>query len=233
LSSLLLCAQTNSMVNGDSVEVMLKTTPDRFTHAEKDTITVRQNSDEIIIGDTIAPQPQGTWVDGWRPDPLRAVWLGAVVPGLGQIYNRSYWKLPIVYGAFMGCAYAIIWNGNMYKDYKQAYIDILTDDPLSTDPTRSYNAILPKGYTIEKMGGRASYTETLNSKQNLYRRYRDFGIVGVFAVYALSLIDAFVDAQLFDFDISSDLSMNVSPQIYNDFMHNQRSAEIHLAFTLK
>jgi len=229
----MLFAQTNEIVNGDSVEVMLKTTPDRFQQSQKDTLIVRQNSDEIIIGDTIKPMPQATWIDGWRPDPIRAVWLGAIVPGLGQIYNRSYWKLPIVYGAFMGCAYAIIWNSNMYNDYKQAYIDILNDEVLSTDPTRSYNAILPKGYTIEMMGGRTTYTETLNSKQNLYRRYRDFGIVGVFAVYALSLIDAFVDAQLFDFDISPDLSMNVSPQIYNDFIHQQRTAEVRLAFTLK
>ena len=57
----------------------------------------------------------------WKPNPARAVWLGAIFPGLGQIYNRSYWKLPIVYGGLMGCIYAITWNNNMYRDYKQAY----------------------------------------------------------------------------------------------------------------
>jgi len=211
----------------------IQSTSDRFKTESKDTLVVLQNQQEVIIGDTVTHQPNGTWDDGWRPNPMRSVWMGALLPGLGQIYNRSYWKLPIVYGAFMGCAYAIVWNGNMYTDYKQAYIDIMNDEELSTDPSRSYNAILPKGYTIEMMGGRETYTQTLNSKQNLYRRYRDFGIAAAVVVYALSLVDAFVDAQLFDFDISPDLSMNVSPQIYNDYMTHQRAAEVHLAFTIK
>jgi len=226
-------AQTNSINNGDSVQMSIQSTADRFKTESKDTLVVLQNQQEVIIGDTIAPSPEGTWDDGWRPNPMRAVWMGALLPGLGQIYNRSYWKLPIVYGAFMGCAYAIVWNGHMYTDYKQAYIDIMTDEELSTDPNRSYNKILPKGYTIEKMGGRETYTQTLNNKQNLYRRYRDFGIAAAVVVYALSLVDAFVDAQLFDFDISPDLSMNLSPQIYNDYINHQRSAEVHLAITIK
>lgn len=219
--------------NGDSVRMTIQSSPDQFKTSSKDTLVVLQNQQEVIIGDTITAQPVATWDDGWRPNPIRAVWLGALFPGLGQIYNRSYWKLPIVYGAIMGCTYAIVWNGSMYTDYKQAYIDIMTDEELSTDPMRSYNVILPKGYTIEKMGGRDTYTKTLNNKQNLYRRYRDFGIAAAVIVYALSLVDAFVDAQLFDFDISPDLSMNVSPQIYNDFMTHQRAAELHLAITIK
>lgn len=199
----------------------------------RDTLVVVGNQHEIIVGDTITPQPQATWDDGWRPDPLRAVWMGALVPGLGQIYNRSYWKLPIVYGAFMGCIYAVMWNGNMYEDYRQAYRDILTDEVLSTDPNRSYNAILPKGYTIESMGGRATYTNILKNKQNTYRRNRDLSIVGIAAVYALSIIDAFVDAELFDFDISPDLSLNVAPEIYYDVQRQRSSAGIHLALTIK
>ena len=168
----------------------------------------------------------------WKPNPSKSVWLAAIVPGLGQIYNRSYWKLPIVYGGLMGCAYAITWNSNKYSDYRQAYIDIVRDVELSTDPTRSYNAVLPEGYTIEKMGGRSYYTTVLKEKQNTYHRYRDLSIVVTIAVYALSIVDAFVDAQLFDFDISPDLSLNVEPQIYYDLQH-QRSAELKLALTIK
>lgn len=164
-------------------------------------------------------------VSDWRPDPLRAVWMGAILPGYGQIYNRAYWKLPIVYGAFMGCAYAITWNNTMYTDYKQAYRDILTD----TDGTKtSYLDILPEGYTIEMMGGKANYTNVLKNKQNTYRRYRDLSIVATVVVYALSLVDAYVDAQLFDFDISQDLSMRVEPQLHYDF-YNNRSAELYMA----
>jgi len=231
-STLALWAQA-PLANGDSVQMKIVSSQDNFKKSGKDTLVVLQNKEEVIIGDSVTPIPEGTWHDGWRPNPLRAVWMGALFPGLGQIYNRSLWKLPIVYGGLMGCTYAIIWNGNMYNDYKQAYADILTDEVLSTDPNRSYNAILPKGYTIEMMGGRQTYTNTLNDKQNLYHKYRDIGIVAAVAVYALSVIDAFVDAQLFDFDISPDLSMNVSPQIYNDYMTHQRSAEVHLAFTIK
>ncbi|MCQ2347033.1 MAG: DUF5683 domain-containing protein [Paludibacteraceae bacterium] len=163
-----------------------------------------------------------------KPDALRAVWLGALVPGLGQIYNQSYWKLPIVYGGFMGCAYAIIWNNGKYVDYKQAYKDICLDEELSDDPNRSYNAILPEGYDINRMGGRSNYTSTLKSQQNTYRRYRDISIVAAVVLYALTLIDAYVDAQLFDFDVSPDLSLSLEPQIYQD-LHNQSSAELKLA----
>ena len=179
-------------------------------------------SDTTAVGDTLV---------AWAPDPTRATWLAVIVPGLGQIYNRSYWKLPIVYGAFMGCAYAISWNAGMYNDYKEAYRDILIDEVLSDDPHRSYNAILPPGYTIESMGGRSQYTSTLNSRQNRYRRYRDLSIAATVGVYILSIIDAYVDAQLFDFDISPNLSLNVEPQLYQDPWRDSKSAEIRLAFT--
>lgn len=195
--------------------------------------TIRVSEHDIYIGDTIMPDLNATWDDGWRPNAGRAVWMAALVPGLGQIYNRSYWKLPIVFGAFVGCIYAIRWNGNMYEDYKQAYRDILTDPVLSDDPSRSYNAILPKGYTIEMMGGRDSYTKTLNSKQNLYRRSRDIAIVCTALVYGLTIIDAFVDAQLFDFDISPDLSLNVAPQMYYDPLYQRGEAGLKLAFTIR
>ena len=165
----------------------------------------------------------------WKPDPPKSVWLGVIVPGLGQIYNRSYWNLPIVYGGFMGCGFAIAWNNERYESYKQAYRDILTDaGHLSTDPNKSYNAVLPEGYTIDRLGGESGYTNILKDRQNSYRRYRDISIVVAIAVYALSIIDAYVDAQLFDFDISDDLTLNVEPQIYYD-AQQQRSAELKLA----
>ena len=167
----------------------------------------------------------------WKPDAMRAVWMGAIIPGYGQIYNRSYWKLPVVYGAFFGCAYAITWTNGKYSDYKTAYRDILTDktnNALSEDESKSYIAILPEGYTITRVGGYDNWTNTLKNKQNTYRRYRDLSIVATIAVYALSLIDAYVDAQLFDYDISDDLSMQLNPTLNSD--PYGRSAELHLAF---
>ncbi len=169
----------------------------------------------------------------WKPDPMRAVWLGAIVPGLGQIYNRSYWKLPIVYGGFMGCIYAVTWTNNQYIGYKDAYRDIYYDiqnGTVSDSPDKSYNAILPEGYTINSMGGADTYKSRLKEWQNASLRNRDMAILVTIAVYALSLIDAYVDAQLFDFDISNDLSLNVTPQIYYD-LQNQHTAEVKLAIS--
>lgn len=170
-----------------------------------------------------------------KPDAMRAVWLGAICPGLGQIYNRSYWKLPIVYGAFMGCGYFIDYTHGLYSDYKTAYKDLYLDNEagaVSTDPAKSYIAILPEGYDIDRMGGVNTYINTLKNRQNVYRRYRDLSIVATIAVYALSLVDAYVDAQLFDFDISEELSIDIRPQIYFD-PYTQRTAEMKLAITLK
>ena len=168
----------------------------------------------------------------WKPDPLRAVWLGAVVPGLGQIYNRSYWKLPIVYGGLMGCAYALTWTNDQYIGYKNAYRDIyydIQDGKVSNDPSKSYIAILPEGYTIDRMGGTSAYRDRLKEWQNSSRRNRDLAIAATAIVYALTLVDAFVDAQLFDFDVSNDLTLNLYPDIYYDNMQHQRTAELKLA----
>jgi hypothetical protein len=166
-----------------------------------------------------------------KPDAIKAVWLGAIVPGAGQIYNRSYWKLPIVYGAFMGCGYAISMMQNRYTGYKTAYLDLYNDYQAGTvteDASKSYIAVLPAGYTLSRVGGASTWMNTLNSRHSTYRRYRDYSILATVIVYALSLIDAYVDAQLFDYDISPDLSINVEPQIYYDW-HHQQSAELKLA----
>lgn len=217
--------------------------------AEEDSVNVFVDTVQPVVVDTVVPvvmpvvekpvvdKPDTLLLNSqellWKPDPLRATWLAVIVPGLGQIYNRSYWKLPIVYGGLMGCGFAISWNGEKYESYKQAYRDILSDaNNISSDPTRSYNAILPEGYTIERMGGVANYTSILKDRQNSYRRNRDIAIVVSILVYALSVIDAYVDAQLFDFDISDDLSINIEPQIYYDTqIPNQKSAELKLAIS--
>ena len=131
----------------------------------------------------------------------------------------------------MGCGYAISLNQSRYNSYKTAYRDLYNDSQAGTvtnDPSKSYNAILPEGYDIDRLGGVSKYTSTLQNWQSNYRRYRDWSIVATIVVYALSLIDAYVDAQLFDFDISPDLTLNVEPQIYYD-LQQQRSAEVKLA----
>lgn len=144
----------------------------------------------------------------WRPNPQRALWLALVIPGGGQIYNRKYWKLPLVYGGFMGCIYAMSWNSMMYKDYQQAYIDIMDDDP----NTASYNKFLHLGRTIDD-SNIERYKQIFKSRKDKYRRWRDLSFFVMVGVYAISVIDAYVDAELSEFDISKDLTMKVRPSV--------------------
>lgn len=150
----------------------------------------------------------------WQPDPKRALWLAIVFPGGGQIYNRKYWKLPLIYGGFMGCLYAMNWNNNMYKDYSQAYLDISDKDP----GTASYNKYLHLGAKID--GNEERYKQIFKSRKDKYRRWRDLSFFVMVGVYALSVIDAYVDAELSEFDISKDLSLKVEPTIMNNSSSN-------------
>ena len=147
----------------------------------------------------------------WAPDPKRSMWLAIVLPGAGQIYNRKYWKLPIVYGGFLGCVYAWRWNNQMYRDYSQAYMDIMDDDP----NTQSYNQFLHLGAQITD-SNKERYQNLFKRRKDYYRKYRDLSIFCLIGVYALSVIDAYVDASLSQFDISKDLSMRIEPSVINN-----------------
>ena len=163
----------------------------------------------LIVGDKLklSKRQQRDWTT-WRPNPQRAMWLALVIPGGGQIYNRKYWKLPIVYGGFVGCVYAMMWNNMMYRDYSQAYLDIMDDDP----GTASYNKFLHLGRTIDK-SNEERYKQIFKSRKDKYRRWRDLSFFTMIGIYAVSVIDAYVDAELSDFDISKDLSLKVRPTV--------------------
>ena len=147
----------------------------------------------------------------WRPNPKRAMWLAIVLPGAGQIYNRKYWKLPIVYGGFVGCAYAMRWNNQMYRDYSQAYMDLMDNDP----NTQSYNQFLHLGVKIDETNI-DRYKTLFKNRKDRFRRWRDLSVFCMIGVYALSIVDAYVDASLSEFDISNNLSLRVEPTIINN-----------------
>lgn len=146
----------------------------------------------------------------WIPDPTKATWLALVIPGGGQIYNRKYWKLPIVYGGFAGCAYALTWNGKMYKDYQAAYVDAVNEKWDSN----SITDLLPPGY-IDRVS-HSQITETLRKRKDTYRRWRDLSIFAFIGVYLISVVDAYVDAELSNFDIGPELSMKVEPTLIDN-----------------
>lgn len=170
-----------------------------------DTARLRQLSDSLLAQPIAKAQQQVQ--KAFVPKPTKALWLSLVLPGAGQIYNRKYWKLPIIYGGFLGCAYALTWNQMMYRDYSQAYLDIMDDDP----NTKSYLDMLPPRYDIT--GREDQFKKIFKRKKDFYRRYRDLSAFCFIGVYLLSVVDAYVDAQLSEFDISPDLSMKVEPAV--------------------
>lgn len=191
---------------------------------------------EIIIGDTIrtenkskpvSPVRQDTTqrtavlVDSmifnkpeFKPDSKKAVIYSAIFPGLGQLYNRKYWKLPIVFGGAVGLTYAITWNGARYSEYRDAYGDFVLN-PTTTDSWHDFisSSESPEDY-LNNASARESLTSSLKRGKDFYRRNRDLAIIVAVGVYALCMLDAYVDAQLYDFDISPDLSMRVEPMVW-------------------
>ena len=160
-----------------------------------------------LLPDTTAIASLGR-VRVFNPDPQRALWLSALCPGLGQVYNRRYWKRPIVVGAFVGLTYGTAWNNRMLSDYSRAYRDAMDNDP----DTRSYMDFYPP--TVKESDLDMSWLQkSLRNKRNYYRRYRDICIIGMVAVYLINIVDAYVDASLAHFDISPDLSMQVRPAL--------------------
>lgn len=168
-------------------------------------------ADTVLVSETKTKRDWKTW----QPKPQRALWLALVLPGAGQIYNRKYWKLPIVYGGMMGCLYAMNWNNMMYKDYSQAYLDIMDSDPT----TESYNKFLHLGKVIDS-SNEERYKKLFKSRKDKYRRWRDLSFFCMIGVYAISVIDAYVDAELSEFDISKDLSLKVEPTLINNHVSN-------------
>ena len=175
----------------------------QLLEAPIDTTVLALKTDSIQKG---IPQPKQRFI----PDSNRSVWLALVFPGGGQIYNRKYWKLPIVYGGFVGCTYALSWNNKMYKEYSQAYLDIMDDDP----NTKSYEDFLPMNSSIA--GQEERFKEIFRKRKDAYRRQRDLSIFSFIGVYLLSVIDAYVDAELSDFDITKDIGLRVEPAVFND-----------------
>lgn len=148
-------------------------------------------------------------LEEWTPKGGKAL-LWALLPGGGQIYNRKYWKLPIVWGALATCGYFIAFNGRMYREYHTAYRDIMSEDPSSNT---AWLAFAPQGAKAEDYAQYSTLKSMLQRGNDYYRRYRDLSIVLAIGMYGLSMLDAYVDAELFTFDISPDLSMRVAPTL--------------------
>ncbi|GAE83974.1 DUF5683 domain-containing protein [Bacteroides reticulotermitis] len=222
--------KTNKPEHLQSVDSMLSTKiqlTDSIDKANQKKIKEIEQPKRVAVNVDSLPPAQELPKKLFVPNPSKATWLAVVFPGGGQIYNRKYWKLPIIYGGFAGCAYALSWNSKMYKDYSQAYMDIMDNNP----NTKSYEDLLPPN---------ASYNEdqlknTLKRRKDSFRRFRDLSIFAFIGVYIISIIDAYVDAELSNFDITPDLSMRVEPTVINDNLqfHNSNRKSVGVQCVLR
>jgi hypothetical protein len=147
--------------------------------------------------------------------PRKATIMSACLPGLGQAYNKKYWKIPILYAGLGGAGYAIAWNNNKYQDFRKAYIARTDTLDSTTDAYPRYSA------------------SNLLDLRNYYRHNLELSVIIITAVYILNIVDASVDAHLYDFDISDDLSLRVQPSVWSVGPGSQFGGGLSLTFNLK
>jgi hypothetical protein len=172
---------------------------------------IQQN---IFAQDTIpVPKPVK---HKFQAEPLKATMMAVAFPGLGQIYNRKYWKIPLVYAGFGGLIYSVGFNSSNYIKYMKAYQDF-TDAIKGTDSylylikadASTYDPVLhPDTYNPSTA---SYYKDGMLRMVDYYKRYRDLSYIGIAGWYLLSILDANVDASLFNYDISDNLDIAVVP----------------------
>ncbi len=215
--------------DGEVVEDAFTVTPDSLDITPVDSFAIVPGASMTAVRDSLAKHGFDEDIElqrSFNPDPMRAVWLSALCPGLGQIYNRRFWKLPLVVAGYLGLAYGTSWNNMMLTDYTKAYADLLDSDP----STNSYMDFFPPTVSEESLN-KQWLTNIMKSRKNFYRRNRDLCIIGMIGVYFLAMIDAYVDASLSHFDISPDLSMDISPTFIPDCRSMRPGIGLAWAFT--
>ena len=137
--------------------------------------------------------------------------MSAILPGLGQAYNKKYWKMPLIYAGFAGLIYSLNYNQKKFTNYRDAYKYRIDNDPSTVD---NYVGI---------------YRDNdLFTLQKAYNRYRDLSVIGTALLYILNIVDASVDAHMFTFDVGDDLSFHVQPTLINTAHINQYHTGISL-----
>jgi hypothetical protein len=180
----------------------------------------------VFLGEPIAtaqnevayPIPDSLILESHSPG--KATLYSAVIPGMGQIYNKKYWKAPVVYAGFGVLVYFVIFNSTHYNEFKGGLLDFTDTIP----GTSSYlnlisdkldmSTIDPILYPDTFNPSSADWFESqLKNGMNYYRRNRDLSYIGMGLWYIINIIDATVDAHLFDYDVGEDLSLHIEPRI--------------------
>ncbi len=160
----------------------------------QDTVRPSQPDTSSQVADTTVHRD--SFFDKRDHSPLKAGLFSTALPGLGQVYNQKYWKIPIIYAAFGALAYSIQYNGSRFQKFKTAHGKRIDNDSTTMDR-----------YVGQYDAGQ------LKTLRDFYQRRFELSIIGATAVYLLNIIDATVDAHLYNFNVSDDLSMEIRPRI--------------------
>ena len=154
-----------------------------------------------------------------KHSPRKATYLSLICPGLGQIYNHKYWKLPIVYGGFGAVGYFFKTNHSEYIKFRNAYNFVTTPGTANLPPVNDYVTRYNKNATL------------LLSGRDYYRRNLELTYIAAGALWVLVAIDAQVDAQFFNFDVNEDLSLNIKPFVQQPSKLTPGAAGVTLCFS--
>ena len=176
--------------------------------AKAQVVTEGPDSVRVLLADTINAG-KGFFLNRWDK-PAKAAFFSAVIPGAGQIYNKAYWKVPIVWGTGAVLGYFLVDNNNKYQNFRQALILRNRD---STDVYINHPI-----YGVQRQNG----TQNLRYSRDFYRRNRDLTILLSILAYGLNIAEAYVHAHLKEFDVSEDLSLRIQPSLIP--VQAQRSA---------
>jgi len=149
--------------------------------------------------------------------PKKAAFFSALLPGLGQAYNKKSWKIPIIYAGAGALIYAIQFNNTQYLKFKTGYCDFIDTIP-GTDSYLDLTRLDPDSFNEDQ---KRLFRKQLIDYKDFYRKYRDLSIIGMVGLYILNIVDASVDANLFDYDIGNDLTFIIEPSFPDPiFRHN-------------
>jgi hypothetical protein len=206
--------------------------PIHMTLSAQDTVSVSTSAKPAQ--DTVSVSTSAKKV--FRASPLKATMLAATFPGAGQIYTKKYWKVPIVYAGFGGLGYAVAYNSKWYNTFTKAYNDFTDQSPETASyvdlirgvPREVYDLSLKsKDYNPETA---SNIKDQLLNKVDYFRRYRDLSLIGIGAWYLLSILDANVDASLFDYDVSENINLSVAP--FQFPLYNYAAVGVSLTFKI-
>lgn len=163
--------------------------------------TFAQVKDSVVNTDSlriVIPSNSNLKIKSVYHSPKKSALMSTIIPGLGQVYNKKYWKVPIIYAGVVGLAYSINGNHTKYIQYRTAYIYRIDEDPSTIDDFPKYS------------------DENLNTLQKYYHRSRNLSVIGATLLYIMNIVDASVDAHMFTFDVGDDLSLNIHPALINN-----------------